>query len=411
MAALQDLVDKRANAWSHAQEFLARSNRGDELSTEDEGAWQRALADIDDLAAKIETRSKSEQLEARFAEINDQHKPDLRTSAGSDLPDKAYRDAFMGYLRGGMEELNVEAKQLLRANFQAEQRAQGISTGLGGGYTVPVSFWAKVTETLKYYGDIINIAELVTTDNGADLPWPTNDDTANVGARLSENTQLTGQDITFGQKLLKAWVYTSKLLLVSYQLLQDTGIDIEAFVAKKAGQRIGRILNTEFTIGTGSGTMPQGFMVGATSGATAAGAAAITFDDLMNLKFSVDKAYRDGKNVRWAMHDQVLLAVRKLKDSQNRPLWEPSQQAGEPDILLGAAVSTNNDMSSTIATTLKTVAFGDFNAGYAVRQAKDATLMRLTERYADFLQVGFFVFGRWDGLVQDSSAIKYLTQP
>lgn len=409
MATVQELTDKRANAWSLAQEFLARANKGDEMTAEDEASWTRALADIDSLGATIKNRTDTATLEKRFEEIDEANKPDLRTS-DTPAPDKAYRDAFLGFVRGGMEELTPESKQLLRAGFQPDNRAQGVTTGLGGGYTVPASFWAKVTETVKYYGDIINIAEVITTDTGADLPWPTNDDTSNIGARLSENTQISGQDITFGQKLLKAWVYTSKLLLVSYQLLQDTGVDIEAFIAKKAGQRIGRILNTEFTVGAGAGTMPQGFMVGATAGVTAAGAAAITFDDLMNLKFSVDKAYRQGSNVRWAMHDQVVLAVRKLKDSQNRPLWEPSQQVGEPDILLGAAISTNNDMSATIATTLKTVAFGDFSAGYAVRQAKDSTLVRLTERYADFLQVGFFVFGRWDGLVQDASAIKYLTQ-
>ena len=92
---------------------------------------------------------------------------------------------------------------------------------------------------MKYFGPMLNKAELITTDTGANLQWPTNDDTSNVGAILAENTQASSQDLTLGTASLDAYMYTSKLVLVSYQLLQDSAFDFEAYLTRKLGERLG----------------------------------------------------------------------------------------------------------------------------------------------------------------------------
>lgn len=56
----------------------------------------------------------------------------------------------------------------------------------------------------------------------------------------------------------------------------------------------------------------------------------------------------------------------------------------------------------------KPILFGNFRAGYVTRDAGDMTVLRLAERYADFLQVGFLAFLRSDGAVQDAAAYKAL---
>ncbi len=56
------------------------------------------------------------------------------------------------------------------------------------------------------------------------------------------------------------------------------------------------------------------------------------------------------------------------------------------------------------------IAFGDFRAALAVRRVNGGQLMTLRERYADYLQVGYFAFERADSVVQDSSAVKLLVQ-
>lgn len=412
MPTLQELRDQRANVWTQAQEFNNRHAAGDSMSAEDESAWARALDDVDKLTGTIDNLERTEKLDKRFEEIDkDTEVINGNGERSGDTDDKAkYRAVFEKFMRKGVGELELEERQLLQANYDAELRAQGGGSGAAGGYTVPQGFWAKVTETMKYYGGAADGAEEITSDTGAPLPWPTNDDTAIVGYQLGENTQASNEgDLSFGQKILNAYTYVSGPILASFQLLQDSGIDIEAFVAKKMGQRIGRIENTRFTTGTGS-SQPQGYITALTTGVTTASATAITFDEIIDLEHSVDAAYRQGGQCRFKLNDLVLGYVRKLKDSQNRYLWEPSQQVGVPSTIHGYPYTVNNDMDSTVAATKKTIAFGDFSSAFVVRKVTGGQMMRLTERYADYLQVGFIGFERADSLVQDTSAAKLLVQ-
>lgn len=407
MPTLQELRDKRANAWAQAQDFRDRAAAGEEMSAEDEASWARALDEVDSLGEQISNRERDERLSARFAEIDtDTEVTGGNRDANASGEDPELREAFGDYLRNGLNGMSVEHRSVL------EQRAQTSTTGSSGGYTVPQGFWAKVTETLKFYANVTEVAEVVTTDAGNKLPWPTNNDTTNTGRLLGENTQVTETALSFGQAELDAYTFSSDLVLVPLQLLQDSGVDFEGFVARKLGQRLGRVENSYFTTGSGS-SEPQGYVTGATTGKTTAGATAITYDEIVDLIHSVDVAYR--QNARFAMHDLILAYVRKIRDDSGgsglgRPIWEPSVQAGEPDRLLGYPYFVNNFMASTVATTNKTMAFGDFQSGFAIRKVTGGQLMVLRERYADYLQVGYFGFERCDSVVQDSSAIKLMVQ-
>ena len=413
MPTIQDLREKRANAWALAQDFDTRKKAGDTLDGEAEAAWTRALDDVDALGAQIENLERSATLGAKFDEIDESAR-----RAAADLPNQAdassddeYRAVFDAYLRHGAADLPVEQRQLL----QAQYRALGTTSGSVGGYTVPEGFWAKVTETMKFFGGASVGAEEITTTSGNSLPWPTNDDTSNTGYILGENTAASNEgDLSFGQKTLGAYTFVSGPQLVSLQLAQDSGVDIESFLARKLGERIGRIQNTRFTTGTGS-SQPQGAVYGATTGKTTAGATAIIYDELVDLVHSVDAAYRASGRCSFKMHDLVLAYIRKIRDDSGgsglgRPIWEPSVQAGQPDTLLGYPVAINNDMDSTVAATKKTVLFGDHQAHFVVRRVIGGQVMRLAERYAEYLQVGFIAYERADSLVQDASAAKLLVQ-
>jgi HK97 family phage major capsid protein len=392
MPTVKELREKRTSIWAQAQEFNQRHEAGEDMSAEDEAAWSRALSDVDALALQINNRETNATLEKRFEDIDaDTVVVEDGSTRGADDGDRAaYRSAFEKYCRFGMQDITAEERALLQENFS---RAQGTTSGAAGGYTVPEGFWAKVTETQKFYGGVQGNVEEITTDSGNDLPWPTNDDTGNKGAILAENTQITEQAVVFGGKELGAYTYTSKLILVALQLLQDTGIDLEGFLARRMGERLGRIHNEHLTVGTGA-SQPQGFITGATVGKTTAGATAITYNEIVDLIHSVDVAYRNA-GALFEMNDLVLAYVRKIRDDSGgaglgRPIWEPSAQVGVPDSLLGYKVVVNNDMASTVATTNKTIAFGDFRAAYVARRVNGGQVMRLAERYADYLQVGFF---------------------
>jgi HK97 family phage major capsid protein len=70
------------------------------------------------------------------------------------------------------------------------------------------------------------------------------------------------------------------------------------------------------------------------------------------------------------------------------------------DTLLGYPLVINQDVAS-MAANAKSILFGDFSK-YKVRRVLDIMVLRLVERYADFGQVGFLCFSRYDGNLIDA---------
>jgi HK97 family phage major capsid protein len=414
MPTLQSLLDKRASAWDKAQEFQNRAASEEEMSAEDRSAWDAALADVERLSADIEREERHDRLaKVDYSQIVDgrgdtQEEEEARARHGGAEGVEAYSNAWRSWLRDGTQDLTSEERTVLRSGWVdgKELRAQGVATGAAGGYVVPPAFRAKMVETMKFYGAMRQVAETITTESGVTLPWPTNDDTGNVGAILAENTQVTEQDVTLGQQDIGAYMYTSKLVRVSLQLLNDAVLDFENWLARKLGERIGRIQNTHFTTGTGT-AQPEGVQTNATIGKTGASGqtTSVTGDDLIDLVHSVDPAYRNSGRVQFMWADSTLASVRKLKDGNGQYLWQPSVQAGVPDRVLGYGYTVNQDMPA-MAASAKSILFGDFYAGYLIRDVQDVQTLRLAERYADYLQVGFLAFARADGTPQDASAIR-----
>jgi HK97 family phage major capsid protein len=382
----------------------------DNMTAEQAAQVDAILADADKKQVEIERWEKLMAMEAAL-----QERVEMRAGLDSISPDeqqerqRRYARAFATWMRGGMETLQDADRKLLlsQAGFAPSiYAAQGVGTPAAGGFLVPQEFSDRLEVALKFWGGMLSVAEVLETASGADLPWPTVNDTTQLGAILTENTAISAQDMTFGSVTLKAYMYTSKLIAVSFQLMQDSFFSIENLVADIAGQRLGRILNLHFTTGDGA-AKPTGIVTAAALGKTGATGqtTSVIYDDLVDLMHAVDPAYRPG--AKWMMHDATIRVIRKLKDTQGRPLWEPSLQAGQPDTLLGYPIVVNNDVP-VMAANAKSILFGALDK-YKVRQVKGVTLLRLNERYADNLQVGFFAFARYDGNLIDAGTnpVKY----
>jgi HK97 family phage major capsid protein len=110
------------------------------------------------------------------------------------------------------------------------------------------------------------------------------------------------------------------------------------------------------------------------------------------------------------MHDNTLRKIKELLDKYGHPIWVPGMAASAPDTILGYPYSINDDMA-TIALNAKTVAFGALDK-YLVRQVKELAALRLVERFADYGQVVFIGFARYDGNLLDAGThpVKYLVQ-
>ena len=307
-------------------------------------------------------------------------------------------DTYQVDLRTGMGGFTHEG-------FGQEFRAQSVGTDSEGGYLVPEGFSGELERKLQSYGGIRRLARVIRTATGNNIPWPTNSDVSS-GALLSENTQISEADTSFGNEVLNAHKYTSNLVRVSSELMADSFFPLGEELGRMLGERIGRAQAAHFVSGTGS-SQPEGLITGGESGVTAASATAITFDEIIDLEASLDPAYLMSQNVGWAMNQSTKAAVRKLKDSNGQYLWQIGTTASDPDTLLGHPIAVVQELDS-ISTGNKPIVIADFSK-YIIRDVAGIALKRLNERYADFDQVGFFALMRTDALVIQSSAVKYLT--
>ena len=398
--AIMELRQKRHAIAEQAREILKKA--GDEnraLTSDEEVQWDRMMADVDSLRSTIDRIEKQSEVDSSF-EARMEVTAKQATSPMAPTQDQ-FSSAFRAWCLNGQEGLTSEQRAIMK-----EYRAQSTS-GSAGGYTIPQGFYNQLIDAMKAYGGVRESgATVITTASGNTLPIPTVDDTGNIGAILAENTAASAQDVTFGQKTLSAYKYTSKVVLVSYELMQDSAFNMEQFLAQKLAERIGRITNQHFTTGTGS-SQPQGLVTGSALGKTGANGqtTSVTYDDLVDLFHSVNRAYR--RNAKFMMADSTYKAIRKLKDSYGQPLWATNVATGAPDTLLGAQLIINDDVAA-MAASAKSILFGDFTS-YFIRDAKNVELYRIADKYIESGQVGFVAFSRHDGLVADAgqNPIKY----
>lgn len=300
-----------------------------------------------------------------------------------------------------------------------EQRDLSAIAGPTGGFAVvPQTLIRNLELNMLYFGGVRQVAETIRTATGEPMTWPTADDTSNTGEQLGENTSVgSSVDPSFGKVTWNAYKFSSKPVLVPFELLQDSAFDLASILGQMLGERLGRITNTKFTTGTAAAT-PNGIVTASTLGKTTSGATAITLDEIKDLISSVDVAYRTA-GCQFMMHDQIWNYIGKLKDANNRYQIQDGNAAvtGPAALpsLFGYPVIINNDMTGTtsgaIVTATKTVLFGQLNK-YKIRTVGSIRLYRLEERYRDTDQDGFIAFSREDGnlLTSSTAPVKHLLQ-
>lgn len=408
--ALKDLQEKRGKL---AQDMINLNKLAEiekrSFTADEETRWAAMETDLDKYDAEIRRYQKISSLESGFAEVELEKQEQHSKNETRDEFEAKYSAAFRNYVIGGIEILSADERKLLRSNYSedGETRAMTTQTGATGGYAIPKSFEQKIEIALLNYCNLLPFVTTFNTSSGNDLHWPTINDTENEGAMLGENTTF-GDSVepTLSEIIFKSYKFSSKPVIVPFELTEDNEVGLENILAEMLGERIGRAMNRKFTLGTGS-SQPQGVVIGATNASlSGVGATAITFDNLIDLEHSVDIAYRTG--AKFMFNDATLKALRKLKDSENRYIWQPSVVSGVPATLNGREYIINDFMAS-IGASAKSILFGDFKK-FRVRFAGQYRFRRLVERYADTDQVAYVAFRRADSHVMNAGTapIKYL---
>jgi HK97 family phage major capsid protein len=453
---LKELVENKGKLAAEIRR-QADTFKAGETSPEQQSAWDKVNADYDENERLIAVQKRADAVAAdgRIVEAKPQIALARNQNVGSDEnralaiagwfceqsglePTEAQEDAMRAHglinRRGvAREELALSllptsqyrsaVRQFRSANrTERENLLQGIgAVGLvtstadtpKAGYMIaPGQLVASLEFNLLAFGGMRQVAETIRTVSAEPLKWPSANDTSNTGEQVDEAASIgSSVDPTFGSQTWTAFKFSSKLIKFSAELLQDSYFDLPSVLGQMLGERLGRITNTRFTTGAGT-TTAAGIVTGASSAFTAVGTTAVTADELIDLKHSIDPAYRALGGCGWMMRDATIKTLRKLKDGNGKYVWMDGSgnlTGGFSDTLLGDPVTVNQDVAAMTAG-LKPILYGRFS-DYKIRTVGEVRIRRLSELYAATDEEGMIAFIREDGqlLNRGTVTVKYIT--
>lgn len=393
------------SAKSAEMRSLHESTKDDAWTGETRSKWEAMRAELAGIKDKIEREEELRENDQSFVEERARNEGRNDRTPVSDLqgPEAEQRSAFNTFIRHGMDGLTPEQRSMV-----LQMRAQGTTGPEAGGYTVPTTLQTRVIESLRAFGGIASVAQLLSTDNGAPIAWVVGNGEDEEGELIGENVAASEGDVSFGMGELGSYTISSKIIRVSEQLLADSGVDIEGFLAGRMSSRQGRTRARLIVKGTGAGTpaQPLGLEASTAVGKSTALATRVTWQEVNGLIHSIDPAYRAAERFRLAFNDSTLQVIEELVDTQNRPLWLPGIDAERPATILKQKYVIDQAIAD-IGAGNKFMFAGDFNQ-LILREVRGMTLKRLVERFAEYGQVGFLAFMRFGIVLQDVAAIKAL---
>ena len=401
MNELMNLRDKRVQTWNAAKAFLD-SHRGADgtLSAEDDAIFNKMMDDVDKLGKEV---VRLEKLEALDVEMSKATSKPLASAPVTRLDE----DAPVSKTGRGTKDYTKNFWNVMRSKSVSHEvmNALQVGTDSEGGYLVPDEYERTLIEALEEQNIFRQLAHVIHTSSGErKIPVVASKGTASW---IDEEAAYPESDDTFGQVSIGAFKLAT-MIKISEELLNDSVFDMPSYIAKEFARRIGAAEEEAFFTGNGTGR-PLGILAatgGAEIGVTAAKADSLTFDEVMDLFYSLRTPYR--RNAVFIMNDSTVKALRKLKNGNGDYIWQPAVTAATPDTILNRPVYTSGFMPA-LATGNKTILFGDLNY-YWVADREGRSFKRLNELYAPTGQVGFLASQRVDGKLILPEAVKVLQQ-
>ena len=396
MNEIRAMREKRVKLWEAAKAFVeSRKDVSGTLSAEDSATYDQMEADVIRMGKEIERLERQEALDLEF------DRPTART-----LTDKPVTSE-------GKVEKTGRASDAYKAAFWRTMRdkavphevlnALQVGTDSEGGYLVPDEYEHTLIESLEEENIFRRFAHIIRTSSGdRKIPIVVSKGTASW---IDEEAAYPESDDAFGQTSISAYKLAT-MIKVSDELLHDSVFDVASYIAREFARRIGAAEEEAFFTGNGTGK-PTGLLHttgGAEVGVTTKSTTALTFDEVMDLFYSLRAPYR--RSAVFLTNDATMKALRQLKNGNGDYIWQPSVTAGTPDTILNRPVYTSTFMP-TITACAKAMVFGDMNY-YWIADREGRKFQRLNELYAPIGQVGFLASQRVDGKLILPEAVKVL---
>lgn len=393
-AVIQELMQKRAGVHTEMKKFLDET-RAAGMNQEQEEKYTAMEADIEKYTKQITRETKAWELEQ-----------EIKTSVtepaegmGGEGDDKAKKEKraelqlqmLRSYLINGVAGLQ-------RPEFRADMTAGALTEG--GALVAPQQFVAKLIQRVDDQVFIRGISTVIPMEKSETLGAPYLDSDVDDAEWTPELG--TGSDtvMTFGKRELKPNAL-AKRVKVSNRLLRLSAIPVEELIMQRLSYKFGLAQEKNFLTGDGA-NKPLGLFTASTDGistgrdvSTGNTSSAITFDGLIEALYSLKGQYQSKST--WGFHRTTVKNIRKLKDTTNQYLWQPSSVVGVPDTILGRPYFMSENIPSTFTTGLYVGIVGDFS-NYWIAEVLGMTVQKLVELYAETNKTGFIGRMELDGM-------------
>ncbi|MDX1063120.1 phage major capsid protein [Sinorhizobium medicae] len=344
------------------------------------------------LAFKLETKSASdvdpiEEVKSALAGLTADVQS--KTAANDNLADRlAKLEAKANRPAGGGandNNENIEAKALntfLRNGSAAldadERKTLNIGTPSAGGYAVAPEYSTTIIEKLTQFSPMRSVAAVMSI--GTSKVYIPKEATHLAGGWVTETGARPSSEPTFDQVEINAYEH-AVIVPVSLQLIEDSFVDLQAYIAGMIAKQFGKAEATAFVNGDGNGK-PLGFLdstlLAGYDTVTAAQSGADLVAKLIELHYSLPTAY--AQNASWAMNRKTMGVIRAALDTSSKgTLWSDSLANGTPATLMGRPIAEMPDMADfapAVAADTYPVAFGDFSSGYQIVDRVGVQIMR-----------------------------------
>ena len=399
---IKAIKERRARVWEQMKalaDVAANENRS--FTGEEEKSFQTMNAELEALDKRATSIAEGEQraqdIEASFTKLG--------VPGGDAGAQGAERNQKGGELRAFLAGQGGRVYDV-QPSGPVDFRDLSKLTAGAGLNTVPTSFYNRlVAHLIEVAGLIRGGATVLNTGSGETIQIPKTTGHS-TGALTAEAAAIAESDPVFGQVSLGAFKY-GVIVQVSRELVEDTAVDLEGYLAMQTGRALGNALGAHLVTGDGS-AKPRGITIdttlGVTSGTGVAGAP--TGDNLIDLYYSVIEPYRMSDACKWGMRDATVASIRKLKGTDGQYLWQPGLQANEPDLLLSKPIVKDPNFAA-VALNAKSIVFGDLSQ-YFVRLAGGIRFERSDEFAFNQDLVTFKATLRGDGALIDlTGAVKH----
>lgn len=338
------------------------------LSEEEQGVFDTKTAELKALDKTIEAKT-----EARSLSMMDDPTPKT--------PEQKVEER-------SAEEVEERAfETLIREN-----RADVNMAKADNGAVIPTSIANRIIERVKQIAPIYALATKFNVKGK--LTFPVGKD-AITTAYGTEFTKLESTKVGFDSLELDGHL-VGALSKISNSLINNSQFDIVSYVVNKVAESIAIFLESELI----KGTKKINGVLNTTKNTNVANfdtnADLPTVDELIAMQVQIPQQNQAG--CMWLVSNKTLVALRQLKDSNNRYLLQDDITNGFGYTLLGKPVMVSDNMTDT------NVVYGDFSAIY-VNVHEDVAIQVLTEKYADEHATGVLAWLEVDARVIEPQKI------